>query len=46
MPDPPMTDRTEDNILWPRLTAVTAKGVYTITYYEFHLFNSKSYYEF
>ncbi|MGC2428961.1 MAG: hypothetical protein WA421_18150 [Nitrososphaeraceae archaeon] len=30
MPDPPMTDRTEDNILWTRLTAVTAKGVYTV----------------
>jgi hypothetical protein len=25
-----MTDRTEDNILWTRLTAVTAKGVYTV----------------
>jgi hypothetical protein len=30
MPDPVMTDRTEDNILWTRLTAVTAKGVYAV----------------
>jgi len=30
MPDPLMADRTEDNILWTRLTAVTAKGVYTV----------------
>jgi hypothetical protein len=30
MPDPLMTNRTEDNILWTWLTAVTAKGVYTV----------------
>jgi len=30
MPDPLMTNRAEGNLTWTRLTAVTAKGVYTV----------------